>query len=81
MIEQPCQHGRVLSESEMEIHCWFHCVEPIPEDVFIVCLECGHAFTAEALLAGHNEHLAEFGGKPETDPDKVFACPECIHDF
>lgn len=69
--------------------CFFHGTEPITKDTFRVCGECWHAWTAEALLADHNAILDEIdkehgpgnAGAHLTDPEKVFACPLCIHDF
>lgn len=62
-------------------HCYWHNVDE-PGEPFKVCFECRHGFMTPAeLLAGHNEHLAEFGQPPETDPQQVFCCPMCTHDF
>jgi hypothetical protein len=64
-----------------ELHCLWHEVDE-PREGFRYCLECAHMFaTASELLAEHNKHLAEFGIEPETDPDGVYCCPFCIHDW
>lgn len=39
--------------------CYFHGDDPILPDHYRVCGECGHAFTAQELLAGHNAVLAQ----------------------
>ena len=80
--------GPITAEHPIEecygsrLHCWSCNLDETDAPAYRACLECKHVFrTAEELLAGHNEHLAEFGGEPETDPAKVFCCPLCIHDF
>lgn len=62
------------------ISCWFHGLEPIPDDVYRVCLECGHAWMREALEAAHHE----LGDDPDAEPtpaERIWSCPLCIHDF
>lgn len=70
-------------------------IEPGPH--YRVCFECGHGWpTPEALLADHaamverlNASLPEPPWDPawyapavaETDPERVYACPHCSHDF
>jgi hypothetical protein len=62
-------------------HCHWHDIDE-PGDAYRVCFECKHAFRSAAeLLAEHSKHLAEFGQEPETDPEQVYTCPLCIHDF
>ena len=56
--------------------CWFHGYEPIPDDCHIVCLECSHAWTREAL----EEADAEKRGY-RINADDISFCPLCIHDF
>lgn len=60
------------------------------EPCYLRCFECGHIFpTAEDLLANHNQVIAEmnkyYHWEPpmayDTDVDRVFCCPVCIHDF
>lgn len=59
--------------------CFFHGDEPIPEDAFLVCRECGHAWPTrgdffqdvEALLGPRTTEALE---------DQPF-CPLCTHDF
>lgn len=70
-------------------HCFFCNVdEPLQPGDYRVCGECLHVFrTAEELLARHNQLLAEFFGagypamEPATDPEQVWTCPLCAHDF
>ena len=55
------------------------------ESIYRRCFECGKEWTAEALVAAHNEILDEIG-KPGaadhvTDPATVPCCPDCIHDW
>ena len=46
------------------------------------CLECGHTYaTAADLLAEHNKMQAATGLPADTDPDGVFCCPLCTHDW
>lgn len=77
--------------------CYGHMeCEPTPDDVLIICGECFHVFAnAEELLEMHNaaskkahETCKEDGWlgsdeewRPITDPDDVYFCPVCVHDF
>jgi hypothetical protein len=68
--------------------CFWHGEEPIPEGVYRVCLECGHAFaTREEIMAEHRREYAEACRDSEPLPDDVAGryadtfCPLCIHDF
>lgn len=73
-------------------HCYCHDVdEPVGEDCYRVCFECGHVWTAAVLIAAYNAILDEcnvdedmFASEPVphiTDAEQCFACPECVHDF
>ena len=57
--------------------CWFHGEEPVPDDAYRVCGECGHAWAREALIAADAE---KFNGSPR-NPETIYACPLCVHDF
>ena len=73
----PCQH-------EPFDFCMSHYrCEPMTESTYTVCGECGHAFdTADDLLRDHNAVLVELGiDRIDTDPEKVWVCPHCTHDF
>jgi hypothetical protein len=74
--------------------CFWHGVEPIPEDVFIVCGECGHAYpTADDLdrVIRQTHHEATVGAaRPEYRPGPLPEvldleawpfCPLCCHDL
>ncbi|WP_158881907.1 hypothetical protein [Amycolatopsis anabasis] len=66
----------------MNDECFFHGHEPLPENYYRVCGECGHVFaTADELLRREREIANEVGFQPETDPDRVYVCPLCAHDF
>lgn len=56
--------------------CWFHGEEPMPEDNYRTCGECGHYWTEEALVAADAENRGE-----RVAADRVWSCPLCIHDF
>lgn len=60
--------------------CYFHGEEPIPEDCYILCGECWHAWTVESLLEEHNKILSHYG-VTEENPENIFSCPLCTHDF
>lgn len=95
--QQPCQHGRAIPEAVMDglddrhTHCYFHCVEEVPEDLYRICAECGHPWTASSLLREHNLELigTETGrtleiqalDPPEHDPEQIYSCPLCLHDW
>jgi len=55
--------------------CWHHGDEVVDQTTFRVCFECGHAWTADALLA----EFPRFSW--DEDPAKVPFCPECLHDW
>jgi hypothetical protein len=74
--------------------CFWHGVEPIPEDAFRVCVECGHAYpTADDLdrVIRRTHHEAVAGAtRPEYRPgplpevldlDGWPFCPYCAHDW
>lgn len=67
--------------------CFFHGYEPIPRNMFRLCMECGHAWTEASLLVAYNEllkHLAEVYAddeEPVSDADTIHSCPLCGHDF
>jgi len=65
----------------LQDRCFFHGIELIPEGCYRVCGECGHAWTEEKLLLAHNEILDEFDHPEVFDPDEVFSCPLCAHDW
>lgn len=55
--------------------CFFHGVEPVPDEYFRICLECGHCWPTEAHFAAD---AAWLGDKPLAD---LSFCPLCTHDF
>lgn len=71
--------------------CYFHGEEPIPEQYYIICLECGHCYvTADELLTTFNDIMYEgwFNWEqgerpwvPETSVDNIHFCALCAHDF
>jgi hypothetical protein len=65
--------------------CFYHGPEPVnTPDVFVICHECGHVWTTDALVAAHNDLIAERGGDTRVHrrrPDHVPLCPLCAHDF
>lgn len=80
---QPCECGMNIENLPANTsHCFIHHVnEPAPPESFIVCFECGHVYrTPQHLLEVFNREKPE-ECPPETDADKIFFCPECIHDF
>lgn len=94
-VEMVTRELRAVMET-MTDYCAVHEVRE-HGPAYRVCFECGHLFpTAEALLADHAavvERLnAELPPPPwdpawhapavaETDPERVYACPHCAHDF
>jgi len=71
--------------------CYFHDDELVPEQHYLICFECGHCYvTAEDLLRASNEEhykmwfkwdQADYDFVPETNPDNIFFCAYCTHDF
>lgn len=80
---QPCECGLHIENLPPDVsHCFMHHVnERIPPDTHIVCFECGHVYaTPQALIDTFNREKPD--DEPlEVDADKIFFCPECIHDF
>lgn len=65
-----------------KLHCWTCGVDEPDQPCYRACGECMHVFRSAAeLLEGHNKHLAVYGMEPATDPDQVFCCPHCVHDW
>jgi len=60
-------------------HAW----ELIPENVYKVCFECGHVWLKDDLLKAHNDFAAKYEDdiEPLTDPELIFFCQECLHDW
>jgi hypothetical protein len=60
-------------------------------DLFRTCFECGHVYPTSAdLLAAYVALVATINSETspdnplmvaETDPQKVYDCPDCSHDF
>jgi len=60
--------------------CYFHGPEAIPPDCFIVCGECGHAWTKQALEAADQRLFGQIG-KGARPAEQIWSCPLCVHDF
>jgi hypothetical protein len=63
-----------------------HTPEPIDDDTYRVCGECGHVYTAEQLAAAHNDIIEEHGLAPDhrvtlRNVDAITTCPHCAHGF
>lgn len=88
-LSNPRKYVPVVDRSWCFIHsAW----EPIYEDNFRICAECGHSFwTPRALVLRHNEMIADFWfsfheeGEPRPakvdDADTILSCPICGHDW
>lgn len=79
--DSDCRHG------EWD-HCYAHSVDENAADAYQICGECFHVFrTADELVAATAQRIAEVSVGVEnpmsgpTDPEKIFACPHCAHDF
>jgi uncharacterized Zn finger protein len=56
----------------------------VAKQLYISCTECGEEYTPESLVEKHLAILKDMGvvaHPQDRDPDKIFACPECTHDF
>lgn len=62
-------------------YCWSHHVVEIPG--YFRCGECLHWFPdEETLVKDFADKMGEIGyDNTPTDPDKIFFCPHCAHDF
>lgn len=77
-------HGPCSAHHELDLRgigpgadlCFFHGYEPMPEDNFRTCGECGHYWTRDGLIAQD----AKLSGE-RRDPERIFSCPLCVHDF
>lgn len=63
------------------LDCFFHGKEVIPHDCFIVCGECGHAWTRTALEAADRQLFGTIGDHTSRKAEQIFSCPLCVHDF
>jgi hypothetical protein len=87
MVEQPCPcrvPGCVNADNDL---CYEHYVHEPDEGAYRVCGECSHVYrTAEELLTEANRGCTEDGSMYAmafaiTDPEQVYSCPLCAHDF
>jgi hypothetical protein len=76
-------------------YCWLHQHwEPVFENNYRVCMECGHSFATERqLVIAHNDMLIDlhqrstlFGfdvtePKMVDDAANIYSCPICGHDW
>lgn len=77
-----CDCGKpvVFGITNGTVHCWIHHTdEPVTTGTYIVCGECFHAYqTVDELMAVEAD---KFGDDAQTDPERMWSCPYCIHDF
>jgi len=55
--------------------CYFHGEEPVPDEYFRFCFECGHYFLTEEEFVAAQSWM-----NTGVTPDLEF-CPLCTHDF
>lgn len=55
--------------------CFFHGEEPVPQEFFRMCLECGHVWPE------HDDFQADVYRLFGEHRDDVSFCPLCTHDF
>ena len=91
--ERPSSNPRKFIPVTDRTWCFIHQGwEPIYEDNFRVCFECGHSYwTPRSLVIKHNEMLEELWARwPEEgelppakvdDADTILSCPLCGHDW
>jgi len=71
--------NRTIEAHEHPDYCWIHHVVEKPG--YFRCGECFHWFPDEGtLLDDYNAGSPSEEGK-KTDPNEVFFCPHCAHDF
>ena len=87
MTPQPCPCGTPGCVNANNDLCMEHYQHESAEGAHRVCGECFHVYgTAEELLTETNRTLSHYGpgmgpGRPITDPEQVYSCPLCAHDF
>jgi hypothetical protein len=78
------------SDTCYAMHCTFHDVdEPITEDTYRVCGECGHAFETDVrlIVETNKTNAAMEKAVPGAElprhvtADDINHCPFCYHDF
>lgn len=85
---------RPVTKAVRTSYCHVHEVdEEIPRRVYVVCFECGHAYTARELRRRWREEFRKVNsyGSPFGRIDTlkrtwkrarhIYFCQECIHDF
>lgn len=89
-----CGYEQIAKWDEAGEYCYIHGYEPIPLGYYMICGECYHCYvTPEELLEVYNKegreahehfrHLYEdnYEWMDLTDPNQVYFCPHCTHDF
>lgn len=72
-------HHQEAPGCEPNKHCWIHDVDEPEEGAFRVCGECFHVFmTAEELIQADSKWYED--GR-RNDPERIWSCPLCTHDF
>lgn len=66
------------------LHCWIHHADEPDQPSYRACGECFHVYRRAAdLLAEHNKvsRAIDPDCQDEADPERVWCCPLCTHDF
>lgn len=67
---------------ERDLGCFWHGFEPVPDNAYLVCGECGHCWvTADDLMEAVRLICAAIGATVPSGPALVYHCPLCAHDF
>ena len=75
---------KISEEDYFNTHCASCGLLQLDTEYFIMCAECFHIYkTSQDLLNMHNKMLKEIDEnyETETDVNKIYSCPCCIHDF
>jgi hypothetical protein len=75
----------VSGTNDVGDQCAIHGYEPIPASYYRLCGECWHCFVtaAELVEADWDVRRSLPGGEDAVrrQPDDVWVCPHCSHDF
>jgi hypothetical protein len=72
----------------LDLQCWHHGIEPVPESYYRLCIECGHCYVTRddletldyAKQLSFERYWADFTAVALLARD-IHICPLCTHDF
>lgn len=82
--EPTTDSGLDILASKDNDHCYVHGYEPLPKEWYRICVECWHCFITKEELVAKDLEIRRACGDPTAepmDPDQIYICPVCTHDF